>query len=99
MAKFTFKTDKPTGQWKWLDSNTNHIKLNGNPVGEIEDSNPVKIRLMIIKSDILEDGNANCDWKWITLNRNFTSLDEAKIWLNENINLILGKWKLREEKD
>lgn len=54
---------------------------------------------MIIKSDILEDGNANCDWKWITLNRNFTSLDEAKIWLNENINLILGKWKLREEKD
>jgi len=91
MAKFTFKTDKPTGKWKWLDSNTNHIKLNGNSVGEIVDSNPVRVRLMIIKDDILEDGNANCDWKWITLNRNFTSLDEAKIWLNENINLILGK--------
>ena len=91
--KFTFKTIKPTGKWKSFDNDNHIIKLNKKEVGYIidDDKKPFEIRLAVIKKDILEDGNANCVWKWITLKKESETLQEAKDFLNENINAILEK--------
>jgi hypothetical protein len=93
MKKFTFKTVKPTGKWKSFDNPQHLIKLDGSEVGTISYKD-FKIRLMVIKKDITEDGNKNCIWKWIMLKKEFNSLDEAKIFLNNNINQILKQWEL-----
>jgi hypothetical protein len=49
---------------------------------------------MVIKSDINEDGNPNCKWKWIKLGKKSESLQEAKEFLNENIETIMAKYNL-----
>lgn len=91
--KFTFKTTKVTGQFHSFFNDTHDIKLNKVKVGSIEDKT-WKIRLKVIKTDINEDGNPNCDWKWVTLKKESKSLQEAKDWLNENINIITNKYPL-----
>ncbi len=60
----------------------------------IEEKDPYRIRLKVVKQDIMEDGNANCDWKWITLKAEFKTIDEAKEFLNANFISINEKWKL-----
>lgn len=90
MNKFTFKTEKPTGKWKSFYPTTHYIKMNGHQVGIIGDS----IRFMVVKKDINEDGNSNCPWKWITLKYKPESLELAKIWLNENYDLINKSYTL-----
>jgi hypothetical protein len=99
--KFTFKTDRPTGSYAWLHKPYHKVFLNRNEVGSINPEKPYTIRLMIMKKDILEDGNPNCPWRWIHLKRESESLDDAKTFLNENIDAILTKYTLKiyEEKD
>jgi hypothetical protein len=99
--KFTFKTHKETGSYAWLHKPYHHVKLNKNDVGSIEPDKPYRIRLMVMKKDILEDGNPNCEFKWITLKRESESLDDAKVFLNENIDIIMTKYTIRiyEKKD
>jgi hypothetical protein len=99
--KFTFKTHRETGSYAWLHKPYHKVFLNKNEVGSIEPDKPHKIRLMVMKKDILEDGNCNCEWKWITLKRESESLQEAKDFLNENIDVILTKYTIRiyEKKD
>jgi hypothetical protein len=94
MKKFTFKTNKSTGRYRSFYSDTHDIKLNKKLVGHINDKFPFTIRLVVIKSDINEDKNPNCQWKWITLVHISNSLQEAKIWLNENAELIQKKYNL-----
>lgn len=91
--KFTFKTVTPTGKWKSFDKNQYLIKYNNEEVGRITD-NEWKIKLTIIKDDINSDGNPNCTWKWITLGKKSESLQEAKDFLNQNIDKILEKYNL-----
>jgi glutamine synthetase adenylyltransferase len=91
--KFTFKTEKPTGRYRAFDSDDHHIKLNKKRVGSIVDGEWT-IRLMVLKSDINEDGNPNCKWKWITLKKKSASLQEAKDWLNENFFAIIEKHRI-----
>ena len=50
---------------------------------------------MVMKKDILEDGNPNCEFKWIRLKRESETLDDAKTFLNENIDVILTKYTIR----
>lgn len=87
--KFTFRTVKPTGKWRSFYPNQHFIKIKKDEVGQIVENNrgayrndKVKIMFQVIKSDINEDGNPNCSWKWATLAREFDSVDEAKEWLN-----------------
>jgi hypothetical protein len=54
---------------------------------------------MVHKDDINEDGNPNCPWKWISLKKESESLQEAKDWLNENIEEVLAKYPLRFSED
>jgi len=92
--KFTFKKTNPTGSYASFFDPHYDIKLKKHIVGMIDPKKPHKIRLMVIKDDINEDGNPNCSWKWIKLKKDFNSIDEVKIFLNENIELILKKFKL-----
>lgn len=92
--KFTFKTEHPTCRYRSFSQDSHHIKLNKIEVGSIEPEAPFKIRLMVIKSDIMEDGNPNCIWKWIRLKKESASLQEAKDFLNGHFSSIISKYQL-----
>jgi hypothetical protein len=91
--KFTFKTEKPTGRYRSFYRKNHDIKIKKKKVGSIVDRE-WKIRLMVLKSDINEDGNPNCEWKWITLKKESASLQEAKDWLNVNFISLNEKYKI-----
>jgi hypothetical protein len=93
--KFTFKTTRPTGSYAWLHKPYIDVLLNKNKVGAIDPEKPYRLRLMVMKADIMEDGNPNCPWKWISLKHESESLDDAKNFLNENIDTVLTKYKIR----
>jgi hypothetical protein len=90
-TKFTFKTKKSS-----LYFGKDHIiiKLKGKQVGEIFNDFPFSIRLMVEKTDINEDGNPNCTWKWITLSKKLDTLDSAKEWINLVADEITKKFTL-----
>ncbi len=91
--KFTFKTEKSTGQYSSFFKDDHYIKLKKVEVGNIVDQT-WQIGFMVVKDDINEDGNPNCDWKWIHLKHKSISLQDAKDFLNRNIDRILKKYKL-----
>jgi len=95
MKKFTFKTEKPTGKWKSFYNPSHDIKLDRMVCGHI-DPKDFSIRLCIIKDDINEDLNPNCSWKWVTLKKKSSSLQEAKDFLNENFELITSKYRIHK---
>ena len=96
--KFTFKTEKSTGRYRSFYSDYHIIKLQKKQVGTILE-NPFRITLSIYKNDILEDGNKNRVWRNINLKKEFSSLQDAKDWLNSNIDAIMSKWKLYQFED
>jgi hypothetical protein len=93
--KFTFKTHKETGSYAWLHKPYHNVLLNKNKVGSIDPEKPHTINLMVMKKDLMEDGNKNCPWRWIHLKKEFETLDDAKVFLNENIDAILTKYTIR----
>lgn len=94
--KFTFKTDKPVGKWRAFHNSYHRIKLDGKIVGSIT-SEDFKIRLKVIKADIMEDKNPNCEWKWITLAKKSANLQEAKDFLIANTKAIVEKYNLYKQ--
>jgi len=92
---FTIKTTRPTGKYKSFYSNLHEVKLKGKVVGSIEDNSTFTIRLMVMKKDIMEDKNPNCEWKWIALKNEFASLNDAKLFLKENYKEITRLFKLK----
>ena len=96
---FTFKTDKPTGKWKSFRKSTYHIKIKRKCVGYIDEDAPHRIGLRVIKKDLMEDKNPNCDWKWIRLKKEFTSVNEAKTFLQKNYEAIIKKFNLKMMED
>lgn len=55
--------------------------------------NKWSVGIMIIKPAV--DNNPNCNWKWIHFTKSFDEPEQAKIWLQENIDKITAKYKLR----
>jgi len=98
MATFTFKTEKPTGRYSSFFPCHHYIKIKGVEVGKIDDKKPHRIRLKVIKNDINEDGNPNCEWRWIALKSEFESLQEAKDFLKARFDSINNKYNLKTEK-
>jgi hypothetical protein len=94
--KFTFKTERPTGSYASFFPNHHYIKLNKKHCGSISDKD-WSIRFMVYKDEINEDGNPNCDWRWVTLVYKPTSLDDAKRYVNEHFATITETLKLRTE--
>ena len=93
-SKFTFKTDKATGAYQSFHPDHHYIKLKKIKIGSIGDKLPHYIKLMVVKNNIIEDGNSNCEWKWITLAHRSNSVADAKVWVNENIEALLEKYNL-----
>lgn len=99
-SSFTFKTTNPSGRFGWLDKPHHDIKVNKKVVGSIVEptrdsiNRAFKVKFMIVKKDIMEDRNPNCDWKWMTLKKDFTSVDEAKEFVNKYFNEITEKYPL-----
>lgn len=96
-SKFTFKTERPTGSYSSFFPSQHDIKLKKKKVGMISDrqsKNPWQIRLMIEKDEKHDDGNPNCSWMWISLRKQSNTLQEAKDFLNENIDNILKLYNL-----
>lgn len=96
MAKFTFKTTKPTGRYRSFENSWHDIKLDKKVVGCIVDKT-WKIRLTVWKDSEFNNDSPNVDWVWITLKKESASLDEAKAFLNDNIDIILKKYNLRKD--
>lgn len=92
---FTFKIHRPTGRYKSFYEPYIEIKLNKIIVGSLDYAKPHKIRLMVIKDDINEDGNPNCTFKSIWLKKENNSIEEAKLWLKEVKEIILKKYNLK----
>lgn len=92
-TKVTFKKHNGT---TWSPSTYFDLKIKKNKFGMITSisKNEWIIQLMIIKADIMEDGNKNCTWKWTTLKYRGTTADEAKDWVSENIDLIQERFNL-----
>lgn len=86
--KFTFKTEKPTGRYRSFDVDTHHIKLKKKKVGYINDkfrSEDGKFSISLAVSKAITP-ESSAPFKWIKLKKEFDTLDEAKIFLNEPVN-------------
>jgi hypothetical protein len=94
--KFTFKTTKPTGRYRSFFNPSHDIKLHGKDIGSIVNGT-WDIRLMVVKKDIMEDGNPNCNWTRITLNKKSNSLQEAKDFINGAFDVINKKYNLKKD--
>lgn len=76
------------------------IKWNKKVIGYIhaptwqDKDNKWAIRLSTKKQDILEDGNANCTWKWVFLKTEFNSEEDARDYLKRNIGEIMKKYNM-----
>ena len=95
MARFTFRTKKATGKWRSFQKDQHDISLSGKVCGTIDDDKPHKIRFMITKSDINEDDNPNCTWKWIMLKKQSETLQEARDFLSKHTEVIIETYNLR----
>ncbi len=88
--KFTFKTIKDTGKWSSFYPKSHEILHNKIKIGNIDDDT-YKIRLKVKKEPTKDDP---APFKWITLKKDSSSLDEAKEFLNKNITVILERYDL-----
>jgi hypothetical protein len=91
---FTFKTEKASGRYAFLNTDHHYIKLKRKEVGQIGDEPPHVIRFMVKKKDINEDNNPNCEWKWIKLKRESKSVEDAKQFLRLFYKEIIEKYEL-----
>lgn len=98
MAKFTFKSyPRPTGLERICSGQPSiQIKLKKKQCGTIHSptwrdiDNDWKIMFMIKSND-------HPGWKWITLKARFKTSDEAKLFLNEKVDVILNAYPIRTE--
>lgn len=97
--RFTFKTKKATGRYKSFYPDQHLIKLKRKVVGRITDDKPHKIRFSVKKEDPANSNNPNCEWHWVTLKKEFDSINEAKEFLNAHIEAILDKFELYSTDD
>jgi len=95
MKNFTFKTKKYKSGFFYRKSYD--IKYNKKIIGQIGEEFPHTIRFAIVKKDIMEDGNPNCNWKWIELTtkkaKEFKSVDDAKEYLRLNVEFLINKYE------
>ena len=92
MKKFTFKTEKAVGRYRSFDTDDHQIKFNKFVCGQIQDGVPYQIRLMVWTD---EEKHENARWKWIALKKESNSLQEAKEFLNQRIEILFEKFNIR----
>lgn len=89
MYKFTFKKQK---QGIWDNNKVIDIKYRGKEVGYIrqEQDGRCCIYLQVPASDKSLAVNPNFPWSWAKIKTGFSSVEEAKMWLNNNQQNLLS---------
>jgi hypothetical protein len=95
--KFTFKKQpRETGLSSIGHPHPNvDIKLDGKVVGSIDAPTWASrnkgwvIRFTVMKDNINEDGNPNCEWKWVQINKEFETENDAREYIKNNSDQIL----------
>jgi hypothetical protein len=96
---FKIKIVKPPGKWRAFEKTYYHILYLKKEVGEVyisEKDGKFVIHLSVLKKDINEDGNPNCAWRWIWLNKRSDTLEEVTDFLNSAKEEILRRYNLHE---
>lgn len=97
--KFTFKKfEKETGLRAVGAARGCYIKLNKKEVGNISNNGwrgDGKFRITLT----VKDEGEKCGWKWIKLKATFDSEDEARQFLNENIDELLSRYSFQYFED
>ncbi len=81
------------------------MKINGKIFGTIHSpnwnstDNKWRITVSIIKNNIMEDGNPNCNWMNILLKMKFEDENSAREWMKSHIDKIINKWNLHYGED
>jgi hypothetical protein len=81
------------------------IKLRKKVVGVINQPNFFRglnnwqIGFMVIKDDIMEDGNSNCPWRWKFMKNDATDEETARSWVRINFEKIVAQNALRNDDD
>ena len=87
MIKFTFRTEKATGQWRSFQPDHHYIKLKGYDVGSISDEKPHKIRFTVKRTPT---PGKPAPFKWVSFKNEFNSVLEAKQFLIQNTEKIIN---------
>lgn len=91
-----FKFTKRSYEWGLDGVN---IKLGKKFVGSISYNRKLgcfKVVFSVLKKELMEDGNPNCDWRNVRLTAKFSTLEAAKTWVLANQKTIQEKYNLRE---
>ena len=83
--------------YKEFIGDTHHIKFHTKRCGVFHklDNGLWEVQLMVMKENLHEDGNPNCNWRWVNLKQKHDSLQDAKLWLNSNIEQVISQYVLR----
>lgn len=88
---------QPMEARSWRSDQVTDIKLDGKVIGYISPPNWEKsfwiARFSVIKKDMNEDKNPNCDWKWIRLTKEFKTEPEAREAVRISISELVRKYK------
>jgi hypothetical protein len=101
-SDFTFKTDKPTGKYKSFFDSQYLIKYKKVEVGYFskkyrEGKDVFRVNFKVWKNENDLEKEPNCKWKWVTFKKEFFSLEEAKMWINEIKETIWEKYDIALE--
>jgi len=93
---FTFKKHIYQGQYASFERDYTDIKLKKKVVGNIVEirNGYYQVGFMVVKQDILEDKNPNCEWRWIFLAKTFSNEKEAREFVNFGYEKIIKKYNL-----
>lgn len=99
--KFTFKKQKrETGLSGVGYPNPNtDIKFNKKVCGTIcapnwqTEDHKWRIRLAVMKPEGMSE---NCDWKWISFKARFDTEQQAREWLQQNVDSLLKKYQFHD---
>jgi hypothetical protein len=98
MKKFTFKINKETGRYRSFYPDQCDIKLNKMVVGSISKSREHDYTIgLMVKKEVTEKDPA--PFKWIFFNREFKTINDAKIALQEQAEKIFTKFDLYQMED
>ena len=54
-----------------------------------------RVSIMVIKSDIMEDKNPNCPWRWVHFSKTFETVELAREWVKEHWTNINERYQIR----
>lgn len=97
----TFKKHpKATGLAAISDRPQIDIKFRNKRVGIIHQPtafrgmNNWQIGFMIVKADLMEDGNPNCPWRWLFVKNDATDEESARSWVKRNFESFTKRYNL-----